>query len=184
LFSARLGRSTITIKIEVRRQRLLGKTTLARRLEQEIPALRLCGDEWMAHLGFDLYDEAARDRIEVLFWQLAQQSLRLGQSVILESGFWLRSDRDEKRLGARSAGVPVELHYVDVPIDELWRRIEIRNADGAWGATPIMRDQLECWAGLFEAPRPAEIALFDVPPLGRSPFERQPSLETDPSRIY
>ena len=74
-----------------------GKTTLARQIEQRLPALRLCGDEWMALLAVDPHDEPARDRIEVLFWQLAQRLLVLGQSVILESGFWLRSDRDEKR---------------------------------------------------------------------------------------
>ncbi len=140
-----------------------GKTTLARRLADEIPALRLCGDEWMAQLGFDFFDETARDRIEILFWQLAQDLLRLGQSVILESGFWLRADRDEKRLGARGIGVAVELHYLDVPIDERWSRIETRNAECAYGAVPITREQLEHWAGLFEAPGRAERDLFDDP---------------------
>lgn len=92
-----------------------GNTTLARRSEQYVPAVRLCGDEWMVQLGFDLFDERARDRIEVLFWQLAQRLLALDQSVILESGFWLRSDRDEKQLGAHALGVAVELHYLDCP---------------------------------------------------------------------
>jgi predicted kinase len=112
-----------------------------------MPALRLTGDEWMVQLGFDLYDEAARDRIEVLFWQLAQQLLVLGQSVILESGFWLRSDRDEKRLGGRALGASVELHYLDVPIGERWRRIETRNAEGIWGAVSrhlVTRDMNQC----------------------------------------
>ena len=54
-----------------------GKTTLARRLADEVPAVRLCADEWMAHLGFDLHDEAARDRLERLFWEFAQELLRL-----------------------------------------------------------------------------------------------------------
>ena len=113
-----------------------GKTTLARHLADELPALRLCPDEWLPRLGFDLRDEAARDRLEIIFWQLAQDLLRLGQSVILESGFWLRADRDEKRLGARALGVAVELHYLDVPIDELFRRIERRNMEGAWSTAP------------------------------------------------
>jgi predicted kinase len=39
-----------------------GKTTHARRLEQEMPALRFCPDEWMQALGIDLYDEDRRDR--------------------------------------------------------------------------------------------------------------------------
>lgn len=86
-----------------------GKTTVARRVEAEVPAMRLCPDEWLTGLGIDLNDEPMRDRLEVQFWELAKDLLRLGQSVILESGFWLRSDRDEKRLGARALGAAVEL---------------------------------------------------------------------------
>jgi predicted kinase len=41
-----------------------GKTTLARRLEQELPAIRLSPDEWIADLGVDFYNEAFRDRLE------------------------------------------------------------------------------------------------------------------------
>ena len=140
-----------------------GKTTLAQRLVEEIPAIRLCPDEWMAALGIDLRDEATRDRLERLFWRHAQDLLRLGQSVILESGFWLRSDRDEKRLGARALGVAVELRYLDAPIDELWRRLERRNVEDAWQAAPITRADLELWTGFFEAPERAEMALFDEP---------------------
>jgi predicted kinase len=117
----------------------------------------------MAHLGIDLQDETARERIEVLFWQLVQDMLRLRQSVILESGFWLRSDRGEKRLGARRLGVTVELRYLKVPLEELCRRLEARNRMGAWGKAPIRRDQIEGWSQLFQAPDRAELALFDPP---------------------
>lgn len=65
-----------------------GKTTLAQRLAAEVPAIRLCPDEWMTHLGIDLY-EAVRERLERMSWLHAQDLLRLGVSVILESGFWL-----------------------------------------------------------------------------------------------
>jgi predicted kinase len=140
-----------------------GKTTLARRLAQAMATLRLCPDEWLIQLGFDLFDEAARDRIEALQWDLAQELLRLGQSVILESGFWLRSDRDEKRLAARALGARVELRYLEVPLDDLWRRIETRNAEAGWREKPIRREQLEQWTPNFQPPDAAEIQLFDAP---------------------
>jgi predicted kinase len=140
-----------------------GKTTLAKQLAGEVPAVRLCGDEWMARLGIDLHDEMARERTEALVWQLTLDMLRLGQSVILESGFWLRSDRDEKRVGARGLGVAVELRYLNVPFEELCRRLESRNQVGAWGTVPIRRDQIEAWSQLFQAPESAELALFDPP---------------------
>jgi predicted kinase len=141
-----------------------GKTTMARRLAGEVPAVRLCPDEWMAQLGIDLFDEQARDRLERLFWQLAQDLLRLGQSVILESGFWLRSDRDEKRLGARALDAAVELHYLDVPLDELCRRLAIRHGAGTWGTVLITREMLEQYATFFQAPDADELGLFDRAP--------------------
>lgn len=140
-----------------------GKTTLARRLAEEIPAVRLCPDEWLAQLGIDLLDEETRDRLEKVFWRHAQDLLRLGQSVILESGFWLRSDRDEKRLGARALGAVVELRYLEVPIDELCRRLEARNGSGRRDTVPITREMLAEYSGSFEAPDRAEADLFDPP---------------------
>lgn len=66
-----------------------GKTTLATRLPEQMPAVRLCPTSgWNASgLGVDLFDEGTRDRLERLFWEHAQRLLALGQSVILESGF-------------------------------------------------------------------------------------------------
>jgi predicted kinase len=140
-----------------------GKTTLAKQLAERLPALQLCPDDWMTDLGLNLQAEASRERIESLFWGLARRVLSLGASVILESGFWLRSDRDEKRLGARALGVPVELHYLDLPIDELWRRIDARSGDPKAKLAPITRTDLEEWAAVFQPPDAAELALFDPP---------------------
>lgn len=138
-----------------------GKTTLAKQLALEVPAVRLCPDEWKHDLGIDYYDEQSRVRLEKRLWLLGQELLALGQSVILENGFWAREERDELRLAARSLGVAVELHYLDAPIDELWRRLEIRNQEGKPGTAPIEREDLDKWAQQFEAPDAAELALFD-----------------------
>src|SRR5918999_4280632 len=123
-----------------------GKTTLARQLASEVPAVRLCPDEWKHALGIDYYDEQMRVRLEKRLWRLGQELLALGQSVILENGFWAREEREELRLAARALGVRVELHYLEAPIDELWRRIEIRNAQAQPGTAPIQRGDLEKWA--------------------------------------
>lgn len=141
-----------------------GKTTLARRLTGQVPAVRICPDEWMAHLGVDLFDEPARDRLEQQLWRHTQQLLDLGQSVILEFGFWGRAERDEKRRWARAHGVAVELRYLAVPFEELCRRLEIRNARGGFGTVPIPRVEMERYAGLFQAPDADELAQFDDPP--------------------
>jgi predicted kinase len=138
-----------------------GKTTLAKQLALEVPAVRFCPDEWKHDLDIDYYDEDRRVRLEQRLWRLGQELLGLGQSVILENGFWAREERDELRLGARSLGVAVELHYLETPIDELWRRLESRNELAMPGTVPIKREDLEKWALQFEAPGAAEQALFD-----------------------
>lgn len=52
-----------------------GQTTLARRLEAEVPAVRLCPDDWLTALAIDLNDEPARERLEAQLWNLAQELL-------------------------------------------------------------------------------------------------------------
>ncbi|MFE7441210.1 AAA family ATPase [Streptomyces chartreusis] len=140
-----------------------GKTTLAKRLANEMPAVRLCPDEWMADLGVDLFDDRTRDRLEMRFWRHAQELLQLGLTVILEFGFWARSERDAKRLSARALGVPVELHYLSASIDELCHRLEARNTAGECDTAPITREMLQEYAPLFEAPSDDELGLFDAP---------------------
>jgi predicted kinase len=140
-----------------------GKSTAAARLASEMQAIRLSPDDWMSALGMDLWDEDARDRIERQLWRLAQDLLRRGQRVILEFGFWLRSDRDEKRLAARELAVRVELRYLDVSIDELVRRLEARTGQAAPATAPITRAHLEGWLSSFESPDDEEMALFDPP---------------------
>src|SRR5436189_2773154 len=74
-----------------------GKTTFARALERELPALRLCPDEWTARLyGADISSEAldlARDPIEQALSDLAGRVLVLAVDVILAYGFWSRNER-------------------------------------------------------------------------------------------
>lgn len=112
-----------------------GKTTLARQLAVDRGAVRLTKDDWLWALGSTPWDERARDKVERELWRLAQEILRLGLSVVLDFGLWTRIERDEMRCVARGLGVGVELRYLDIPTDELWRRIEARNSESPWDAT-------------------------------------------------
>jgi predicted kinase len=144
-----------------------GKTTLARQLAADRGAVRLTKDEWLWALGTTPWDEPIRERVEHELRQLATQILRLGLSVVLDFGLWARVERDEMRSMARGLGVGVELHYLDVPVDELWRRIDARNSHPPWVSYPIRRTDLDGWANHFDAPDAAELALFDAPPDSR-----------------
>jgi predicted kinase len=140
-----------------------GKSTLARKLAPEIPAIRLDKDGWVTALGGDVWDDEFRVRIERQLWALTEELLSRGQSVILEWGHWARVERDEKRLGARALGVGVELHYLDAPLEELMERADRRTASGEWTASPMTRDHFEEWATIFQPPDEEEILLFDEP---------------------
>lgn len=144
-----------------------GKTTVARRLAGTMPAIRLNKDDWVHALGHDVWDDAFRVRLEARLWALAQEMLAHGNNVILEWGHWARAERDEKRLGARMLAAGVELHYLDLPLEELIARVERRQATGEWSASPITRAHMEQWARTFEPPTEEEIALFDKPVASR-----------------
>lgn len=134
-----------------------GKTTHARQLESNLGAIRLAPDEWMDTLSLNLWDEARRAQIEALQWQFAQQLLTLGVTVIIEWGTWGRSERDALRLRARELGAAVELHYLSVPVDVLFERVQRRHME----TPPIERKQLLQWAEAFQTPTAEELALFD-----------------------
>jgi predicted kinase len=134
-----------------------GKTTHAKRLEQELRAVRLCPDEWITALGAGLWQSDFRGRIEELQWKLAQDLLALGHTIVVEWGPWARSERDTLREGARALGASVELHFLDVPLDVLLDRIRLRNTEHP----PITLNDLTKWDGQFQRPGAEEISLFD-----------------------
>ncbi len=106
-----------------------GKSTLAKKLEKEHPALRLTPDEWMDRIVGEGYNEQKREIIEKIQSEIAEQALRLGVDVILESGFWSRKERDKLRVMAKHIGAVTKVYYCEVPREELLRRLKARNAN-------------------------------------------------------
>lgn len=142
-----------------------GKTTLAKQLERSQSALRLSPDEWIEKIIRDPSDKTEvdrlRDPVEALHWITAQRLLSLGVSVILENGFWSREERITYRAQAKALGARVELHYLDVSKDELWRRLAQRNAKSPEGSFPVTQYELELWLSWFEPPDSEELRTYD-----------------------
>lgn len=108
-----------------------GKTTRARRIEQERQALRLTPDEWMIPL-FDSPDAGdKRSVLEGRFIATALRELRRERSVILDFGLWGRDERSALRWLATREGVDAELIYL--PIDLATQRDRTR---ARFDATP------------------------------------------------
>jgi predicted kinase len=140
-----------------------GKTTVAKCLEERHGAIRLCPDAWMAELGVDRFDGTVRERIERLQWQFARRLLTLGQRVLIEWGAWERAQRDLLRDGARAVGAAVELRVLDAPLEVLWERVQVREADGVAQGRPLTRADMTAYSASFQAPDAEELALYDAP---------------------
>ena len=138
-----------------------GKTSLARKIERDHNALRLCPDEWLAPLfGTELPQEqldAARIPVETVQWTVAADALRLGINVVLENGFWAKAEREEFRRRAETLGADVRLFYLEVSRVELWERLSRRNAALPPHTFRVTKAQLEEWWRVFEPPEPNEL---------------------------
>jgi predicted kinase len=145
-----------------------GKTTLAKEMEQQLNALRLSPDEWIAPLYGPNLTEAeldrTRDPIEAVQWRVAARALSLGLDVILDFGFWSRQERDDYRERAATLGARSEIRFLDVPLPELERRLAARNANLPDNAFIVTHANLHLWAGWFEPPTPDELVAREVGP--------------------
>ena len=130
-----------------------GKTTFAKRLEQDLPAVRFSHDEWMSRLYGD--DPPAdrfaiqHDRVWDLMAGVGMRCLDLGMDVVLDMGFWSRSQRDHVRDRITAAGAACRLYQLACPDDEAWARVEARNHD-LGGSLLITRNTFEVLKRRFE----------------------------------
>jgi len=136
-----------------------GKTTTAKQIERNRPALRLSQDEWVSRLfgASAVHNNRVRESIKDVQWDIAAQALQLGVDVVLDWGFWGRSERDDYRERVSTLGVTFELHYLDVPRQELWRRLEARNAALPPDTFPIDEAMLDIYCAMFQPPTTEEI---------------------------
>jgi predicted kinase len=131
-----------------------GKTTFARKLEMELPAIRFTHDAWMNRLygpnppAADFAERACR--VDQLIWSCARRALELGTDVILDSGFWTRKSRDEARNRIRAGGFRWVLYSVEVPEHLARERVAVRTRrlpdDSLW----INDEAFELFKSRFE----------------------------------
>ena len=93
-----------------------GKTTVAKRLADELPAVRLNNDECMVLLyGRNQPEEQFRenyDKVENLIWELAAQIIKAGTDVIIDLGAWSREGRKHQFTRAKKITENVIFHNV------------------------------------------------------------------------
>jgi predicted kinase len=110
-----------------------GKTTLARELGRDLPAVVLCEDEWIATLGFEVrsvedYVRASRT-CRALMRPLAIDILRTGSSVVLDFAGNTVADRQWTRGVFEAAGADHLLHVIEADDATCLRGLRSRNAE-------------------------------------------------------
>lgn len=138
-----------------------GKTTLAKKLEYEQSAIRLTPDEWQIGLfGQDAMEpehDTRHNFIESMLWKIASRALELGTNVILDFGFWAREEREDFRLRAKLLGASSEVHFLDVPEEELLRRLAVRNSQASRECFHISEESMKPWIQFFQRPTHEEL---------------------------
>jgi predicted kinase len=148
------------------------KTTYAMRLSDHLGTIRFSIDEWMSALFWmdtpqPLDPAGSMERVERYLTQIWAVVLRVtarNVPCVLDIGFGQTQSRARFAELAGNAGLSVQLHFVDVPTEERWRRVETRNAQK--GETyqlgfDVTREMFDFVEGLWEPPTDAEILAYD-----------------------
>jgi predicted kinase len=134
-----------------------GKTTRAAQLAREHGALVLSADEWMSRIVRDGWDAERRLAVQEVQLEVALHVARGGGDVVLDFGFFRRSERDACRARAAALGVTTRTIYLDAPRDELVRRLAARNADLPPHTFTVDEAHLDLCIGWLEPPTADEL---------------------------
>ncbi len=148
-----------------------GKSTFARQLAEEKPALRLTLDEWMAELFrpdrpetgvVEWYVERAARCVEQIM-AVASAVLALGTDVILEIGLLRRLEREAFYRRVDAAGHAMRVYVLDAPREVRRERVSARNRDrGATFPLIVPPAIFELASDFWEAPEGDELEGRDV----------------------
>jgi predicted kinase len=147
-----------------------GKSTYAKRLAYEISGIHFAIDEWMVALFWkDSPDpiefEWAMERVnrcEVQIVAMAAQCIAHGVPAILDLGFTKAEHRQKFADIAEATGIDIALHFLDVPADVRWTRVQERNAQkGETFSLEVNRDMFDFVEGMWEAPNKAELVALN-----------------------
>ena len=142
-----------------------GKTTYALRLAEQLGALRFSIDEWMTTLFWadspqPIEFQWAIERVgrcEAQIMAMVRQAAARGVPAVLDLGFTRLDHRDRFRALAAEAGLTAAVHFIDVPTEERWLRVNRRNQQrGETFAMEVDWQMFDFMEGMWEPPGEAE----------------------------
>lgn len=143
-----------------------GKTTYSRELSKRENAVVLSSDELISalfHPKENDYHDGIIDNVHGYLLKKTVELLKAGANVILEWGFWTRSDRARANELFSESGAETEWHYLSISDDSLRRNIEKRNKEVLDGkSTDYYVDEglLSKLESMFEPPEREEMDVW------------------------
>lgn len=138
-----------------------GKTTFARKLEKETGAIRITKDEWMIKIfgnkitsdnNFEEYDK----NVIGLARDTAFKILKSGGDVILDEGFWAKSQRDDMKKKISELGAKPILYYVECPVEKMRERVVTRTKTPPEDSFEISEEMFDNYLKYWQPPEEDE----------------------------
>lgn len=139
-----------------------GKTTLARKLGQTLPAVVICEDEWICKLCFEIRSledfVEASSKCRSVIGPLASELLRLGVSVVFDFAGNTRRSRQWVRSVFEAGNADHVLHVIEATdpqcLANIHRRNEEKPAGIYWGH--VSDEMVHTVNDYFAPPHPDE----------------------------
>ena len=138
-----------------------GKTTFARKLEKETKAIRITKDEWIIKIfgnkitsdkNFEVYDK----NITELATNIAFKILKAGKDVILDEGFWVKSQRDDIKKKILQVGAKPIFYYVETSVEKMKERVMNRSKYPTIDSFEINEEMFDTYLKYWEPPKKEE----------------------------
>ena len=134
-----------------------GKTTFARKLEKETGAVRITKDEWMIKIfgnkitsdnNFEKYDH----NVIGLARETAFKILKSGRDVVMDEGFWAKSQRDEMKKKILEMGAKPIFYYVESSVEKMKERVVNRSKTPPEDSFEISGEMFDSYVKYWEPP--------------------------------
>ena len=152
-----------------------GKSTFARHLAREKNAVILSSDDLTAALPCD--HDASYPVVHAFLRQKALEIAGCGTDVILDWGFWRRSDREAITAEIAAKGLRPLWYYIDTPEAQRRAFIQARNTHKSAGTFYVDAGLAAKCQAMFEPPAPGEMN-FTVRCLEREDYQITERKET------
>lgn len=138
-----------------------GKTTFARKLEKETGAIRVTKDEWIIKIfgnkitldnNFEVYDK----NITKLATDIAFKILKAGKDVIIDEGFWVKSQRGDIEKKILQVGAKPIFYYVESSVEKMKERVINRSKNPPIDSFEISVEMFNSYLKYWQAPDESE----------------------------